>query len=377
LHQYPKNGSLAIFSSGPPLYGITPTTTHPDVIGITSIGFYNFYEVYNNNRMFDPGFHASIGDDLLYPFHYLARVAQEMGIGISTLDTEPLDTYDTIVFFDFPGMNNKYLKEAIRINPDNLVLFLFENEIIRPDNWKTENYLPFKRVFTWKDTLVDEKRIFKFFLPNRVQKNVSFDVSLKTKFCCMISGNKVLFHPLELYSERIRAVQWFEKNNPDCFDLYGTGWDNPFPALPPRVSGLMKPLFNLLPPNYPSYRGIVTAKSTILKQYKFSICYENARDIPGYITEKIFDCFFSGCVPVYWGAPNITDYIPKGTFIDRRKFGSYAELFEFLKTMSPEKYREYLKSIESFVNGPDIYPFSAENFADTVLYKAVQDADSR
>jgi hypothetical protein len=110
-------------------------------------------------------------------------------------------------------------------------------------------------------------------------------------------------------------------------------------------------------------------KSTILKQYKFSICYENARDIPGYITEKIFDCFFSGCVPVYWGAPNITDYIPEGTFIDRRKFHSYPALFEYLNSMSPAEYREYLQSIESFIHGPDIYPFSAENFADTILRK--------
>ena len=52
------------------------------------------------------------------------------------------------------------------------------------------------------------------------------------------------------------------------------------------------------------------------KNISFAICYENARDIPGYITEKIFDCFFAGCVPIYWGgAPNVTDHIPANTFI--------------------------------------------------------------
>jgi len=349
---------------------------NPDVIEITRIGFYNFYEVYNNNRMFDPAFQASIGDDLLYPFHYLARFARENGIEVSTVDTKSIDSFDNIIFFDFPGKNNKYLREAIRINPDNLELFLFENEIIRPINYDPENYRHFKRVFTWKDTLVDNSHNFKFFLPNRIPKNLFFDASLKTKFCCMISGNKTLCHPLELYSERIRAIRWFEKNNPDCFDLYGIGWDNPFPALPFRISRVIKPLFNLIPSKYPSYRGKVANKKEILKQYKFSICYENARDIPGYITEKIFDCFFSGCVPVYRGAPNITDYIPEGTFIDRRNFGSYAELFDFLKKMSPVEYSEYLKSIESFVNGPDIYPFSAENFADTVIHNAFPEPDS-
>jgi hypothetical protein len=63
-----------------------------------------------------------------------------------------------------------------------------------------------------------------------------------------------------------------------------------------------------------------------LEKYKFSICYENARDTPGYITEKIFDCFFAGCVPIYWGANNITDHIPKECFIDKRDFEDYKVL---------------------------------------------------
>ena len=40
-----------------------------------NLGFYNFYSIYNNNRMFNPEIQAPIGDDLLYPFHHLAQVA--------------------------------------------------------------------------------------------------------------------------------------------------------------------------------------------------------------------------------------------------------------------------------------------------------------
>jgi len=334
---------------------------------MTKLGFYNFYDIYNNNRMFDPEIQAPIGDDLLYPFHYLAQVARQQGISISTIDTESLDSYDAIIFFDYPGNHNQYLKKLIDIKFENLYLFLFENEIIRPENWKTENHRLFKKVFTWNDTLVDGNHTLKFFLPNRIPENISFDISLKKKFCCMISGNKVLSHPLELYSERVRAVQWFEKHNPNYFDLYGIGWDNPFPVLPSRVSRLFKPMFDLFPQKYSSYRGIVTSKNAILKQYKFSICYENARDIPGYITEKIFDSFFSGCIPVYWGAPNITDYIPEETFIDRRKFNSYEELYDYMINMNDQMYSGYIHSIEKFVNSTEVLLFSAKKFSDTIL----------
>jgi hypothetical protein len=30
---------------------------------------------------------------------------------------------------------------------------------------------------------------------------------------------------LELYSKRVEAIKWFEKNHPEDFDFYGIGWD--------------------------------------------------------------------------------------------------------------------------------------------------------
>ena len=126
-------------------------------------------------------------------------------------------------------------------------------------------------------------------------------------------------------------------------------------------------MYRLLFPQYPSYRGKITSKREILKRYKFSICYENARDIPGYITEKLFDCFFAGCVPVYLGAPNVTDYIPEDCFIDKRKFSDYSGLFDYLNQMPEDDYLEYVHAIEEFMKSEKIVPFGAEYFADTVL----------
>ncbi|MWV63070.1 alpha-1,3-fucosyltransferase [Helicobacter saguini] len=37
-----------------------------------------------------------------------------------------------------------------------------------------------------------------------------------------------------------------------------------------------------------------------LKDYKFNLCFENS-SYPGYLTEKLFDAFAAGCVPIYWG----------------------------------------------------------------------------
>ena len=179
----------------------------------------------------------------------------------------------------------------------------------------------------------------------------------------MIVANKFKSHPLELYTERLKAIRWFEENHSEDFDLYGMGWDKYF------FQGMLSKLnrFNalrkILKSRYPSYKGPIESKKEIYKRYKFAICYENARDIPGYITEKIFDCFFVGCVPIYWGAPNITDHIPVDTFIDKRNFNTYEELYGYLNNISDKEYTSYLDAIKDFIKSDKIYSFTAEYFA--------------
>lgn len=48
------------------------------------------------------------------------------------------------------------------------------------------------------------------------------------------------------------------------------------------------------------YNDFQTSKREWLKGYKFHICFENA-SYPGYVTEKLFDAYAAGCVPIYWG----------------------------------------------------------------------------
>jgi len=216
--------------------------------------------------------------------------------------------------------------------------------VIRPDNWDKKYHKYFNKIFTWNDRWVDGEKYIKFYWPNKIPENLNF--KKKTKFCTMIVGNKYKSHPLELYKERRKIIRWFEQNHPEDFDLYGIGWNKLY---------------------YPSYKGAIRSKKEILEQYKFSICYENVKELEGYITEKIFDSFFAGCVPVYWGASNVTDYIPANTFIDRRKFKDNKELYNYLKNMSDKEYTDYLNAIKKFVESERIYPFSGEYFAETIV----------
>ena len=92
-------------------------------------------------------------------------------------------------------------------------------------------------------------------------------------------------------------------------------------------------------------------------------------NIKGYITEKIFDCFFAGCIPIYWGAENIDDYIPKDTFIDYREYGNIKKLNSYLKGMSSDTYCQYLNAIDRYLNSKDFKRyFSVESYIERMLY---------
>ena len=314
-----------------------------------------------------------IGDDLLYPCVYLGEYLIKRGHKINTIDMDNIENFDAIVFMDFPTFKNKYFKQLINNKFKNLYLFICECEIIRSDNWNLKNHKYFKKIFTWNDKFVDNKKYFKANFSYKIPDKVEFNIKDKNKLCTMIAGNKFSYHPLELYTERVNAIRWFEENHPEDFDLYGIGWDRyHFKGILSKLNRF-NVLTKLLKPKYPSYKGSVKSKREVLQKYKFAICYENARNIPGYITEKIFDCFFAGCIPVYWGAPNVTEHIPENIFIDRRNFNTYEELYKYLKNMSNEEYMNYLEAIKNFIKSDKIYPFSAECFAERILNEILKD----
>ena len=164
-------------------------------------------------------------------------------------------------------------------------------------------------------------------------------------------------HPLlsftDLYHLRLDAISYF--SNIHGFKLFGHGWDAP--------RGMSKYHWDIIN----SIRPLpVESKLDILKGFRFALCFENCI-FPGYITEKIFDCFFAGCIPVYLGAPNISDFIPESTFIDMRKFKNWNELDSHLCGLSEREYYFYQLNIKSFLASHSYDLFHQDFFASSML----------
>lgn len=64
-------------------------------------------------------------------------------------------------------------------------------------------------------------------------------------------------------------------------------------------------------------RGYKTFKQKFdgLSPYKYSIIIENSRE-PDYFSEKLLDCLICECIPIYWGASNISEYFNMAGIIE-------------------------------------------------------------
>ena len=80
------------------------------------------------------------------------------------------------------------------------------------------------------------------------------------------------------------------------------------------------------------------------KQYKFAIAFENTQ-YPGYVTEKICDAYKSGCIPIYWGTPDVVQDFNPSTFINANDFLDFDELIEHIRRVDcdDELYASYFK----------------------------------
>lgn len=252
-------------------------------------------------------------------------------------------------------------------------LIKLETPAIHKANSNPRLLTSYRKIFTWNDTQVDGQRHIKLNFPNLLEHSPFVPFAQRNRFCCVIAGNKSVANhdDRELYSERVNSIRWFEQHAPSEFDLYGTDWN--FPPPPPGLLGKLHTRFwRVFAPwlkfkFFPSYRGRVACKSQVLSNTRFSLCYENVRDVPGYITEKIFDCFLSGCVPVYWGANNISDHIPADCFVDRRRFNTTAEVYAHLRQMDDATYTGYQERISSFLGSSRAKPFGIHAFASTIV----------
>jgi len=136
------------------------------------------------------------------------------------------------------------------------------------------------------------------------------EIARKTKFCAFVVSN-----PCQ--AMRNQAFQWLSTYKP--IDSAGRLYNNMGDGLFAGLGG----------------GGGELRKHEFLKDYKFSLSYENA-EAPGYTTEKWLHAKAAGCIPIYWGDPKVERDFDMDGCIDARDLKTPAELIEAVKAVDTD-----------------------------------------
>lgn len=331
-----------------------------------------YYRDYAENSLFTPGAGENNGEFYL-PYIKLRERFLAAGIELNTPDVNA----GRGVAFEL-HINCRRQDPAARA-----YVYLYENPLIRPLNRDRAALARYAKWFAWDGALRDDSRTVSLLYPNRFETGPWNGPEKRPLFCVLVASNKALtvVDPRDQYQARVRILDWYEQHVPADFHLYGRGWDRPA-ALPGRWGRVRnqwrKVLARFLPAKspYASWRGPVDDKIELLTRTRFCLAHENCRDLSGYVTEKLFDCFRAGCVPVYVGPQEIADLIPADCFIDGRAFATPAALDAHLRTIDDVAYRGTQERMRAFLLSERARPFSQDHFADVMTREILADLPS-
>jgi hypothetical protein len=327
------------------------------------------YRDYTANSLFTPGAGENNGEFYL-PYAKLRARFLAAGIELNTPDVNA----GREVAFEL-HINCRRQNPSARA-----YVYLYENPLIRALNRDRASLARYAKWFAWDGALRDDPRTISLLYPNRFETEGWNGPEKRPLFCVLVASNKALtvVDPRDQYQARVRILDWYERHAPADFHLYGRGWN-----LPAALSGRWGRVRNQLrkifarflaaKSPYVTWRGPVDDKIALLQKARFCLAHENCRDLEGYVTEKLFDAFRAGCVPVYVGPKEIAELVPTNCFIDGREFATPAALDAHLRKIDNAAYRGYQERIRDFLLSEQAKPFSQDHFAEVIVREILAD----
>lgn len=352
-------------------------------------------EHFLEDRLFDPSTAEYGGSDILAPFRAVRTHFEGRGIPVHTadlLEDEGGERHKIYVSF---GLQGRSAKLARRDDVTASAYFAMECPIVEPSLYRglPEMERRFRRLYTWAPAErlqpftrepLDSRR---FFWPQARDRVIPELWERRDRdFLVMINSNKLpRLYDRELYTERVQAVEHFHRFGE--VDLYGPNWDRS----PRRVGktwmpGLMRMAiqrlsdlrYRLWPPSEyeaaaEAHQGFADSKSEALSRYDFALCFENMV-LEGWITEKLFDCLYAGTVPIYWGAPDIREWVDPDCFVDMRDFEGYGELREHLRSLGSDELERYRQAGREYLASDAFDRFRTGTFVERLEKIVAEDA---
>jgi hypothetical protein len=286
------------------------------------------------------------------------------------------NSYGKIIFDDrnYKGSDIHFVFDYVDSMPllpgKKNVLILLEPRSVNPFQYRQKNLDKFDLVIPVGRTRAENLGLLDYincpikFLPATKEINVR-----KLDFV-ILNANKFSANKNSLYGVRRKFSRYLYSSGAN-YQLHGLNWKMPKQKeFRERIWSVRKEIYSFNKPNfreafsdffysYPEYIGETKNKQDILIKSKFAVIVENEKD---YISEKIFDAIYSGCVPLYVG-PNLDEF-EKLSSCAVQINSNTKSLKNFIENYSEDHYQEKFSNILEAINNSD--SFSEFSFKENI-----------
>lgn len=323
------------------------------------------YPEYNAGKLFDDSDPKLNRDDYLLPYRRSKERLEAGGAQVQTADVllgEETAKGGEYYSFGHVGNEDAAVARGARLR----AFVLFEPPVVAPWLYDAlpELTTRFERVYLhntkgdgYSLSSVDRGRLHKLWWPQQYEDVIERLWGRRDRLEKAVAVNnnkKPRRYENELYSRRIEAVA--ELAGLGAVDLYGGHWNRWLVRESRFRWGVWRPAFRHRRLLRTVWKGAPPSKFDVLARYAFCLCLENMR-MDGFTTEKLFDCLYTGTIPIYLGPRDVQSMVPKEVFIDASRFPTWTEAWEHALSLSPSDQRDMREAGREFVRGEASRPF--------------------
>jgi hypothetical protein len=210
--------------------------------------------------------------------------------------------------------DNKTLRRSIKkkLPKVKLILVIWETPVTKPSDFKDQNLDDYDLIFSPSKLWFRKPNVIYFNWPQSTKINWtgSFeDWARRKNKVALFASNKFSFVRGEMYSVRRKIIKQLDNN----IDVYGLNWSKTILSIINLLKASIRVLLSsqihslslkqhaFVRPK--SYFGPRATKNELMN-YKFCLVVENELN---YVSEKLFDAFSFGCIPLYIG-PELSEF---------------------------------------------------------------------
>lgn len=308
------------------------------------------------------------------------------GYQLDTWDLVPPGRAEILWFIDLPRTRRDWHAAKEQFPNAKTVLMACESPLVCPQMFNKKNRVFFDHIVSYEQA-DDSTGFTSYRLPVPVAEPLDGPKFSERRLLCMVNSNRVDgmwavrqsgweglpgigrllngWHfgledlkrvvSADLYIERRRIAREADQQAALEIDFFGKGWKGQPISWCPLYPN---------PPYRCSAGSFVEDRIATLSGYRFSLAYENWRGRLDYVTDRLFDGFLAGTVPVYLGDVSIGDVIPRECFVDAREFPDRNQLLLHLSSMPESRWKVMVIAGREFMGSSAINAFREESFAE-------------